>query len=551
MDTVLQGLQGVVCYLDDIIVTGKDQAEHLCNLEQVLGRIQDYGFKVCKEKCSFMQDSVEYLGHILDKNGIQMSPKKVKAIAEMPQPKDQKQLRAFLGMVNHYGKFMPNLSELCAPLNCLLKKAVKWKWTKECEEAVVNIKHKLTSAEALVHFNPSLPIVLAADASSVGIGAVIFHRYPDGTEKAIAHASKTLTPSERNYSQIEREALALIYGVKKFHQYLWGREFTLLTDHKPLTTIFGKKKGIPPTTASRLQRWALLLMGYSFEIQYKSTKVFGNADGLSRLPVGPDICFDRQNHGKVNVTELLQMEKLEELPVTASDLATETTKDPVLKQVKHFSLKGWPDQVTQEALQPYLRRKNELTVQNGCILYGIRVVIPSKFQSRMLQLLHETHPGKVRMKALACAHMWWPNLDKQIESVSDSCKPCAEMAKDPAKSSHHRWEFPERPWQRLHIDYAGPFLDYMWLIIVDAHSKWPIVIPTKTLLLKILLRCYWIHLQPMGSVNKLFLIMVVSLLQRASSNFVKQEVSNTSSLHLITHNQMVKQRDLFRLLKQP
>ena len=130
-------------------------------------------------------------------------------------------------------------------------------------------------------------------------------------------------------------------------------------------------------------------------------------------------------------------------------------------------------------MQPYLRRKNELTVQNGCILYGIRVVIPPKFQSRMLQLLHETHPSKVRMKALARAHMWWPNLDKQIESVSDSCKPCAEMAKDPAKSSHHRWEFPERPWQHLHIDYAGPFLDYMWLIIVDAHSKWPIVIPTK------------------------------------------------------------------------
>ena len=364
-----------------------------------------------------MQDSVEYLGHIVDKHEIQMSPKKVKAIAEMPRSTDQKELRAFLGMVNHYGKFLPNLADLCAPLNRLLRKAVEWKWIKECDQVFLQIKEKLGSAETLVHFNPSLPTVLTADASSIGIGAVISHRYPDGSEKAIAHASKTLTPTEKNYSQIEWEALALIYGIKKFHQYLWGRKFTLQTDHKPLTTIFGKKKGIPPTTAGHLQRWALILMGYSFDIEYKSTKIFGNADGLSRLPVGPDRGFDTH---KINVTELLQVENLEELPVKASDLATETNKDPILKQVKQFTLKGWPAQVTQKALQPYACHKNELIIQNGCILYGIRVVIPSKFQTRMLQILHETHPGKVRMKSLARSHMWWP-LDEHIESISDSC----------------------------------------------------------------------------------------------------------------------------------
>ena len=225
-----------------------------------------------------------------------------------------------------------------------------------------SLSTNLGSAETLVHFNPSLPIVLAADASSVVIGAIISHHYPDGSEKAIAHASKTLTPTEKNYSQIEREAPALIYDVKKFHQYLWGREFTLQTDHKPLTTIFGKKKGIPPTTAGRLQRWALILMGYSFEIEYKSIKIFGNADGLSRLPVGRDRGFDTQNYGKINVTELLQVEKLEELPVKASDLATETNKDLILKQVKQFNLKEWPAQVTQKALQPYACHKNELTI---------------------------------------------------------------------------------------------------------------------------------------------------------------------------------------------
>ena len=143
----------------------------------------------------------------------------------------------------------------------------------------------LGSVDALVHFNPALPIVIAADTSSVSIGAVIFHCYPDGIEKAIAHASKTHW-QKRIICRLS--AFALIYGVKKFHQYLWGREFTLQTNHKPLTTIFGKKKGIPPTTAGHLQRWALILIGCSLNTDYKSTKMFGNADELSQLPVGPD-----------------------------------------------------------------------------------------------------------------------------------------------------------------------------------------------------------------------------------------------------------------------
>ena len=242
METMLQGLSGVVCYLDDIIVTGKSKAEHLRNLERVLARIQEYGFQVRKEKCSFMQDSVEYLGHIVDKNGISVSPKKANGIVEMPEPENQQQLHSFLGMVNHYGKFLCNLSDLCAPLNELLKKEQPWSWSNSCQDAFDIIKKQLISAAAPTHYDPSLPLFLAADASSVGVGAVIFHRYPDKTEQAIAHASKTLTPTENNYSQIEWEALSIVYGIKKFHQYLWGRQFTIQTDHKPLTTISVERK---------------------------------------------------------------------------------------------------------------------------------------------------------------------------------------------------------------------------------------------------------------------------------------------------------------------
>ena len=144
METMLQGLSGVVCYLDDIVVTGKSDAEHLQNLERVLAKIQEYGFQVRKEKCSFMQDSIEYLGHIVDKNGIHVSPKKIKGIVEMPKPRNQHQLRSFLGMVNHYGKFLCNLSDMFAPLNKLLQKEQPWSWTNSCQDVFDRIKKKIS-----------------------------------------------------------------------------------------------------------------------------------------------------------------------------------------------------------------------------------------------------------------------------------------------------------------------------------------------------------------------------------------------------------------------
>lgn len=195
------------------------------------------------------------------------------------------ELLAFLDSVNYYGRFISNLATLLQPLNSLLQKGATWKWTKQCQDVFQSIEEKLGSPQVLSHYDSSLPLTLAADASVYGVGAVISQHYPDGTECPIAYASRTLPPSERNYSQLEKEALALIFVVKHFHQYLYGCHFTLITDHKPLTTILGPHHSIPTLAAARLQRWAIILSAYLYDIRFRRTEDHANADCLSRLPL--------------------------------------------------------------------------------------------------------------------------------------------------------------------------------------------------------------------------------------------------------------------------
>ena len=170
----------------------------------------------------------------------------------------------------------------------------------------------------MAHFDPNIPIGLARDASAVGIGVVIY-KYPDGSERPIAYAFKILSDNERNYSQIEREALSIVFGIKKFHQHLYGHNFSLLTDHKPPLAIFNPKKGIPAMTASRLQRWAILLSAYTYDIEYKPTKEHGNVDMLSRLPAGADQFFDDQQSLNVVVNQI-QDSQVRDSPVSAIEV---------------------------------------------------------------------------------------------------------------------------------------------------------------------------------------------------------------------------------------
>ena len=397
MDTVLQDVGDTQCLLDDILESGKtDQAKEK-NLTAALQQLDKYGLKLNVDKCEFFRKELSYLGHVVSRSGIKTMLNKVQAICDAPIPQNVSELRSFLGLVNYYQRFVPNMSSLVYPLNQLLGKGVPFQWSSAQDDAFRIVKTKIASADVLTHFHPDFPLLLATDAAPYGIGAVLSHRMEDGTERPIAFASRSWSTAVKNYSQIDKEALGIVRSVKKFFAYLYGHHFTLITDHKPLTSIFHPAKSLPELSAARLQRYAIFLSSLTNDVVYRKTSDHCNADALSRMPLQcneqetePDAVSDPIN--------TLHVAQLSTLPMRAADIRRATASDPVLSRVYFFTQSGWPDRIDDDSLRPYFNRRLELTSHNGVLLRGLRVVIPPKFREAVLSELHTGHRGIVKIK---------------------------------------------------------------------------------------------------------------------------------------------------------
>ncbi|BHF72892.1 hypothetical protein SprV_0401596300 [Sparganum proliferum] len=434
MNAMLSGIPGTAGYLDDIIIVGRSPAELQDRVCAVLERVQEYGFRLRADKCQFFLDSIKYLGFVFDVNGRHPDPENNRAIQRMPAPKNVSQLRSFLGLISYYSAFLPSLHDVRAPLNRLLQKDAPWCWSPDCEKAFAQLKSMLSSDLLLTHYDPTLPIVVAADASNHG----------------------------------------------KFHKLLYGHHFTLLTDPKPLLSIFGSKKGIPVYSASRLQRWATILLGSDFDIRYCRTTDFGQADALSRL------ISNQQEPEEDTVIATISIEDdvrrqlsdaIRGIPVTAADIRHATKQDPVLRQAITYVQTCWPTTALAGDLRQLFLRRASLSVVDSCLMFADRVVIPSSLRPTVLRQLHAAHPGTSRMKSIARSFAYWPGIDGDIDDLVRRCSRCQQAAKMPPRQPPVPREPPERPWSRVHIDFAGPLNGVSYIILVDAYSKWPEIAP--------------------------------------------------------------------------
>lgn len=234
IDQVLLNIPDVVCYLDNILIMAETEEECYKRTCLVLERLKNCNIKVNINKCDFFVKSLTYLGHVIDQQGLRPHENKIRALREAPATRNKQELKSYLGLLNYYGHFIQDLSSKLQPLYDLLKNNAPWKWSTKCQDIFEDSKNWICTENVLTLYNPEKPLRLICDASPYGLGAVLAHVI-NGDERPVSFASKTLSSAEKNYSQLEREALSIIFGLKNFHQYLFGRTFELVSDHSPLT----------------------------------------------------------------------------------------------------------------------------------------------------------------------------------------------------------------------------------------------------------------------------------------------------------------------------
>ncbi|KFD51348.1 hypothetical protein M513_07753 [Trichuris suis] len=349
---------------------------------------------------------------------------------------------------NWFGDLNIQLSGVHQVNSPCIDKNSRWSWSHTHTKAFNKLKRLVLSSLVLAQYDDSLPLTLTCDASPYGVGC--FGSY---------HA-------RRKYAQIDREALAIVVGIKKFHQYIFGRHVQIQTDHKPLLGMLARAIQTPVSMSPRMMRWSILLSAYDYDLLYRPGKQISNADALSRLPLSAKIFED------VEPLEALMLESPQSPQISAQVIARETSRDPVLERVRDWTRHGWPRNPVSEAFKPFVAHQNELSVHKDCVIRGCRVVVPQSLRTTVLQLLHAGHPGIVRMKSLARSYVWWPRVDKDIERAVQTCSSCQQNRHDPPRENLNRWPEAEAPWSRIHVDFFGPFQGKMFFIVVDAFSKW-------------------------------------------------------------------------------
>ncbi|XP_031338074.1 uncharacterized protein K02A2.6-like [Photinus pyralis] len=456
-------MEGVQTYIDDLVVYGSSKLEHDKRLFNVLELAKKHNVKFNAEKCQFGLSRIKFLGFIFDEFGQTVDNEKVLAITNMKTPSNKKDVQRLLGMLTYLSKHIIKLSELTAPLRELIKNDTVWHWDERHDKCFDRIKTVISNVPVLQHFNINKKCTISADCSKDSIGAVLLQ-----AGQPIAYTSKALTLTQRNYAQIEKELLGILVATEKFHNFVYGTNFDIETDHKPLISIVQKPL---LSTPPRLQRMLFKLQKYDFNLYYKRGKELYIADTLSR-------CCAEKPETKSNLDiELESQICLIKLSFNISEvqlnkIIMETKKDVELIMLKSFLKNDWPDETNLSGnLKTLYKIRDEIYYHNGLFLRKNQIIIPKSMYKEMLARIHYGHQGISKSKHLARQSLYWPAMTAHIEDEVKRCKTCARFQNNIREPliSHN---IPKLPWEEIGSDLFHIGND-TYLIVVDYYSKYP------------------------------------------------------------------------------
>lgn len=471
MFDILDGLDGVVCHMDDLLVySAVSEEEHDDRVRKVLQRLEDVGMTLNPKKCLFCKKSVKFLGHMISEQGIHPDPNRIKDILELPDPTCIKELQSFLGSVNQLGKFSHRISNLTQPIRALLSHN-DWTWNASMTQAVKDIKTELSKAPCLGWYDVNKPIIIMSDASNQGLGSVLFQVQPDGSRRLIASKSRSLTDTESRWSTIELEALGIAWACSKFEMYILGHtDVTIETDHKPLVPIFNSKAVNDLTI--RIQRQRLRTLKYAFTVQHVPGKCNSIADLLSRQPLYKPDAEDRRLAREIEIAAVSTVSSLPASEHRLHDLRLKQAEDTTLRQVIHFVNYGWPNYLSdvETHLKPYWQGNTDITLMDNLLLYNQRIVIPICERSEILKRIHTGHLGIHKCRERARQSVWWPGISQEIAEMVKNCRTCQihqPERREPLKPT----VLPDRPWQRVATDLFH-FKNEDYILVVDYYSRY-------------------------------------------------------------------------------
>lgn len=469
LERVLAGCKNVVIYLDDILVFGETKEQHDEFLRLVKEKLDQFNILLNEEKLEIGKTSVMFMGHVVSAQGIRPGEGKLDAIKKFRRPESPEEVRSFLGLVTYLGRFIPDLATLSDPLRRLIIEGTtlkKLNWINSHEDCFQKIKETITTKATLGYFDNKDETIVITDASPVGLGALLIQRDKrTAKERLITCVSKSLTEVERRYCTTEKEALAIVWAVERLHYYLFGKPFTLVTDHKPLTYMF------QPTAkpSARIERWVLRIQPFEFNVVYRKGKE-NIADSLSRLSAvdkNPEQ-FDEDSEHYVNaLTEASDIQA-----VQIHEIKTCSENDDFFKEIQD----GLENSNSRNDSDKWRNMYHELCITNGILLRGHRIYIPRTLRERILEAGHEGHPGREKMLNRLREKIWWPGLTRGVEEKTKSCLYCVLVSAPDRPIPLKMRDMPTKPWKELAMDFTSTStFGKELLVVVDYYSRYVVI----------------------------------------------------------------------------